>query len=88
MDTIGSLIDKLTVVNLKIWNYEDVKRLSDDDHVIAEATRKTNTLNQQRNDLIEEIDTLIVDVVVGNKKMKNYKIGGTKLYGKGMAGKV
>jgi len=59
MDTMGSLVDKLTIVNLKIWMFEDVKRDSQNDHEIADATRKTNVLNQQRNNLIQEIDELV-----------------------------
>jgi hypothetical protein len=80
--TIGNLIDQLTVVNLRIWAFEDIKRISDDDHAIAEATRKTNVLNQQRNDLIQEIDSLILGLVDGTATMKNYKQGDTKLYGR------
>jgi hypothetical protein len=82
MITVGNLIDQLTVVNLRIWTFEDIKRTSDDDHVIAEATRKTNVLNQQRNDLIQEIDSLILGLIDGTATMKNYKQGDTKLYGR------
>jgi len=81
MDTLGNLIDKLTIVNLKIWKYEDVKRSSDDDKTIADATRKTNVLNQQRNDLIQEIDEMIIKVSNGNTPFKNYEQGDTKSYG-------
>lgn len=80
-DTIGNLIDKLTIVNLKMWRQEDIKRSSNNDHEIAEATRKTNILNQQRNDLIQEIDELILGLVNGTKKMKIYDQGSTKSYG-------
>ena len=72
-ETIGNLFDKLTIVNLKIWRQEDIKRSSNDDHEIAEATRKTNVLNQQRNDLVQEIDELINGLINGTKKMKTYK---------------
>lgn len=81
-DTIGSLVDKLTIVNLKIWMFEDIKRDSKDDHEIAEATRKTNILNKQRNDLIQEIDELFLGVVNGSKEMKIYEQGNMKKYGK------
>lgn len=82
MDTFGNLIDKLTITNLKIWNYEDVKRNSSDDKEIADATRKTNLLNQQRTDLIQEIDEMFIDVSKGKINFKNYKQGETKKYGK------
>lgn len=59
METPGSLIDKLTIVNLKIFKAEDIKRDKlASDQVIAEATRLTNALNTHRNNLIKEIDTL------------------------------
>jgi len=85
METIGSLIDKLTIVNLRMWMLEDVKRESTDDHVVADATRKTNVLNQQRNDLIQEIDSLILGIMDGTKTMKNYMPGSTKMYGENHA---
>lgn len=82
-DTIGSLMDKLSIVNLKIWMYEDIKRDADDDSKIANATRSTNILNQCRTDLIQEIDELIFGLLDGSKTMKIYKQGDTKLYGRG-----
>jgi len=82
-DTVGSLMDKLSIVNLKIWMYEDIKRDADDDSEIASATRHTNILNQCRTDLIQEIDELILGLFDGSKTMKIYKQGDTKLYGKG-----
>ena len=81
METFGNLIDKLTIVNLKIWNLEDIKRDSKEDKVIADATRKTNTLNQQRTDLIQEIDEMLIDAANGKVSFKNYKQGDTKSYG-------
>jgi hypothetical protein len=75
MDTIGNLIDKLTIVNIRIWMAEDIKRdKSASDKQIADATRITNTANQLRNDLIQEIDQVLGD--------KNYGQGSTKMYGK------
>lgn len=59
METLGSAIDKLVVVNLKIFQLEDIKRVDGaDDKTIADATRKTNKLNKHRNDLIGEIDKM------------------------------
>ena len=77
METFGNLID-----NLKIWNFEDVKRDSKDDKEIADATRKTNILNQQRTDLIQEIDEMFINAVNNKILFKNYKQGDTKKYGK------
>lgn len=79
--TLGNLIDELVVTNLKIWACEDIKHSSDDDKVIAAATRKTNILNPQRNRLIEEIDKLANKLGEGFKQ-ELYGQGSTKIYGK------
>lgn len=83
MDTIGNLIDKLTVVNIRIWMAEDIKRNKGvSDNEIANATRLTNVANQQRNDLIQEIDEKINHMVQSGELQKLYKQGQTKMYGK------
>lgn len=83
METIGNLIDKLTIANLKIWAAEDAKRdPKATNKKIADATRITNIVNCQRNDLIQEIDEMITGMIEGKIKMKSYKQGSTKMYGK------
>ena len=83
MDTIGNLVDKLSIVNLKIWMLEDVKReMTSSDADVASATRKTNVLNCQRNDLIQEIDESINELVTTGKPQKLYDQGSTKMYGR------
>lgn len=83
MDTIGSLIDKLTIVNTRIWMAEDIKRdKKASDKKIADATKTTNIANVQRNDLIQEIDEQINHMVGTGQLQKLYKQGDSKLYGK------
>lgn len=83
MDTIGNLIDKLTVVNIRIWMCEDVKRNAQaTDSEIAKATKVTNVANQQRNDLIQEIDQEINQLITSRTPQKLYSQGSTKMYGK------
>ena len=83
METIGNLIDKLSVVNIRICMAEDVKRDSNaSNEQIAKMTKLTNTANQQRNDLIQEIDEMINDIVISGEPQKLYKQGSTKMYGK------
>lgn len=82
MDTIGNLIDKLTVVNVRIWMAEDIKRNTiSSDIDIAKACKITNVANQQRNDLIQEIDESINDLIINKVPQKLYKQGSTKMYG-------
>lgn len=83
METIGNLIDKLTVVNIRIWMAEDIKRgVNATDKQIADATRITNVANKQRNDLIQEIDESINNMIMKNQPQKLYSQGDTKMYGK------
>jgi hypothetical protein len=83
METVGNLIDKLSVVNIRIWMAEDIKRDPQaSDAQIASATRLTNVCNQQRNDLIQEIDELVNDMVINQRPQKLYKQGTSKIYGK------
>lgn len=83
METIGNLIDKLTVVNIRIWFAEDIKRdKSASDKKIADACKITNVANSQRNDLIQEIDEKINHMISTGEIQKLYKQGSTKMYGK------
>ena len=82
METLGGLIDKLSVVNIRIWFAEDIKRGKDaTDKQVADACKVTNVANSQRNDLIQEIDELINKLVTSGVPQPLYKQGATKLYG-------
>jgi uncharacterized protein YdiU (UPF0061 family) len=83
METIGNLIDKLTIANIRIWMAENIKRDSQaTDEEVAKAARTTNTVNQLRNDLIQEIDEKINHMIETSELQKLYKQGSTKMYGK------
>jgi predicted lactoylglutathione lyase len=83
MDTIGNLIDKLTIANIRIWMAEDIKRDKNaTDKQIADATRVTNVVNSLRTDLIQEIDETLNEMITSGKPQKLYKQGSTKMYGK------
>ena len=85
MDTVGSLIDKLTIVNIRVWMAEDKKRKKDaTDKEIADACKITNIANSQRNDLRQEIDEALNEIVSTGKLQKLYKQGTTKMYGDGL----
>tara|TARA_R110000824_G_scaffold315988_3_gene503150 strand:+ start:235 stop:492 length:258 start_codon:yes stop_codon:yes gene_type:complete len=82
-DTVGNLIDKLTIANLRIWNAEDIKRKKNaTDKEIADACKITNVVNSLRNDLIQEIDEALNHMVNTKQLQKLYKQGSTKMYGK------
>lgn len=72
--TPGNLIDQLSIINIRIWMLEDIKRNPNaSDKEIADATRKVNKLNVERNMLIEAIDKFHG---IDNNQ------GSTKIYGK------
>ncbi len=83
MDTLGNLIDKLTITNIRIWMAEDIKRDPNaTDKQVADATRITNVANSHRTDLIQEIDELTNKLIQSGTPQKLYKQGSTKMYGK------
>jgi hypothetical protein len=57
-DTIGSLMDKLSIINIKLWFVLE-KFKSDDPDVVFQAVKTHNVINVQRNELIREIDEKI-----------------------------
>jgi hypothetical protein len=81
METIGNLVDKLSIVNIRVWMEENKKRdKTATDKQIADATRVTNICNQQRNDLIQQIDETINHLLQTGKLQKLYGQGSTKNY--------
>lgn len=57
METIGEIIDKLNVVNIKIYHLVDlVEDKTKDDKEVANAAKKMALLNRQRSKLKNEID--------------------------------
>jgi len=74
-ETLGSLVDKLSVMNLKLWHQEEIKhRTSLEDSTIADAARKIGVLNKQRNDLIQEIDEMVVNIGNGKPPKVYYQV--------------
>ena len=77
--TAGNLIDQLSIINIKIYMLENVKRDKNaTDKEIAAATRKTNVLNEQRNAIIDAIDVCANEVADGKKQRL---FGSNKMYG-------
>lgn len=78
-DTLGSIIDKLVTVDMKMWNNQEllyeIRRSSFDEFkekyfsseegskVLWEILKKACDLNVQRNQLINEVDFKIVEMI-------------------------
>jgi hypothetical protein len=52
---LGDLVSELARTHVELWHEEDKAR-SPEDHVVAQAKRRIDKLNQTRNDVIEKID--------------------------------
>lgn len=81
-DTLGSLIDKLLTVDLKMWDNQEmiykIRKMSFEDYkkeyfeneegakILWEQLKKATDLNSQRNQLIDEIDEKVVDMIKSN----------------------
>ena len=73
-ETIGSLTDKIAIIELKRYYMRQQTERSDvsEDHR-KECQHKLNILNEQRDDLIEEVDLLFRDIISGTKRLKVYR---------------
>lgn len=72
---IEKTIIDLLVSNFTLWGYEDEARRKDvTDKYIAGLKRKIDKENQRRNDLIDTIDALIVQDVVGDGRDRPLRI--------------
>jgi hypothetical protein len=78
-DTLGSLVDKLTTVDLKMWNNQEllyeIRRMTFEEYKakyfdaeegaqrLWESLKKACDLNVQRNQLIDEVDEKVVEII-------------------------
>ena len=83
MDTLGSLVDKLVTVDLKMWNNQEllyeIRRMTFDEYkekyfnsedgaiLLWETLKKACDLNVQRNQLIDEVDSKIIEMMTSLK---------------------
>ena len=78
-DTLGSLVDKLTTIDLKMWNNQEmlyeIRRMTFGEYKakyfdteegaqkLWECLKKACDLNVQRNQLIDEVDEKVVEII-------------------------
>lgn len=56
--SLGELIDRLSIVNVKVFKLVEFIETGKDDPEVADAARKVQALNRQRSDLKNEIDRM------------------------------
>jgi len=89
-DTIGDLIDKLSIINIRLWNLEDARRdYSNSKKKKTEAEvkvflNKISMANKERNSLIDQINgSLGVLIDKAAKRTSSLKIVANDLLGTG-----
>lgn len=74
METIGSLIDKLSINELKIYHMEEQVSRDDVDKAFrSDCNNRLSILRAQRDDLEIELQELMDDVAAGRKQLKLYR---------------
>lgn len=74
METVGSLIDKLSINELKIYHMTEQRDRDDiDDAFRQDCDNRLEILQVQRDDLKKELQALMSDVMSGRKRLKLYR---------------
>jgi hypothetical protein len=73
-ETLGSLADKISIIELKRYYMakQTERRDVDEEHRKA-CLHKLSILTEQRDDLVDEIDTLFQAVMSGEQRLKVYR---------------
>lgn len=76
METLGALVDKLTIVNLKLWHVQDRVYAAEKagQGLDAETTKKLTVLNLERSQLITEVDQLLDRAVRSGQAPVDYRV--------------
>ena len=73
-ETIGSLVDKISIFELKCFHMEkETKRKDVSKKHVEECKKRLLVLKRQKDDLVKELDKLFQDVLKGKKRLKVYK---------------
>lgn len=73
-ETIGSLVDKISIAELKIFHMQkQVERTDTTAELRTKFTARLAILKEQRNDLSKELTELASDVASGKRTLKVYR---------------
>jgi len=74
METVGSLIDKLSINELKIYHMTEQKNRDDvAQDFRADCESRLGILFMQREDLMNELQILLDEIATGKRKLKVYR---------------
>ena len=77
-ETLGSLIDKLSIKNLRYWHLDEASQAKEaSDSQKQELMAKMELVDRQRKELLEEIDTFLTSALAGEVRIRDEKV---KLY--------
>jgi len=73
-ETVGSLADKISIIQLKIFHMrEQLQRTDATDEHKAACAGKLEVMGVQVRDLEDELTQLVSDVIAGKVKLKIYR---------------
>ncbi len=78
-ETLGSLIDKLSIKNLRYWHLDEASQARDASSgpQKQELMAKMELVDRQRKELLEEIDVFLSSALAGEVRIRDEKV---KLY--------
>ncbi len=73
-ETVGSLVDKISIMELKIWHMREQAEREDAAPEFRESCeRRLDVMRTQRDDLAQELTTLLSDIASGRVVPKVYR---------------
>lgn len=57
--SVAELIDRLSIVNIKIWHLTDIVMNSKSDEEVAKAARGAENANQERRALMKDLNEIL-----------------------------
>ena len=73
-ETVGSLVDKITIIELKIYHMREQSQRDDvSDEFRQRCAQRLEVMREQRDDLATEVSRLVSDMAAGRVVPKVYR---------------
>lgn len=74
METVGSLVDKLSINELKIYHMSEQSKRDDVDEIFQQDCKtRLSVLQQQRMELKDELQELLDDIGSGRRTLRLFR---------------